>query len=61
MNRTLWFSVLVVLLVFVFEKANAINDSLVFKNGNILVGEIKSMDKGVLIFKTDYSDKDFKQ
>jgi len=35
-------------------------DSLVFKNGNYIVGEIKSMDKGVLIFETDYSDSDFK-
>ncbi len=59
MNRTLWFSVFVVLLFFVFVKANATNDSLVFKNGNIMLGEIKSMDRGVLIFETDYSDKDF--
>ena len=35
-------------------------DSLVFKNGDIMVGEIKSMDKGVLKIETDYSDEDFK-
>src|SRR6188474_1894159 len=35
------------------------NDSLVFKNGNVIVGEIKSMDKGVLTIETDYSKKDF--
>lgn len=36
------------------------NDSLVFSNGNIVVGEVKSMDKGVLQIETDYSDADFK-
>jgi hypothetical protein len=35
------------------------NDSLVFKTGDTMVGEIKSMDRGVLRFETDYSDKDF--
>lgn len=35
-------------------------DSLIFKNGDIVVGEIKSMALGVLTFKTDYSDSDFK-
>jgi hypothetical protein len=35
-------------------------DSLVFFNGDIMVGEIKSMDKGVLTIETDYSDDDFK-
>lgn len=34
-------------------------DSLFMKNGNIIVGEIKSMDKGVLTIETDYSDSDF--
>lgn len=34
-------------------------DSLVLKNGNVIVGEIKSMDKGVLTIKTGYSKKDF--
>ena len=34
-------------------------DSLVLKNGDIIVGEIKSMDKGVLTIETDYSKKDF--
>ncbi len=35
-------------------------DSLVFKNNNYIIGEIKSMDKGVLLIETDYSDSDFK-
>ena len=36
------------------------NDSLVFENGNVIVGELKSMDRGVIIIETDYSDDDFK-
>ncbi|MEP0714217.1 MAG: hypothetical protein ABJC55_20040, partial [Algoriphagus sp.] len=35
-------------------------DSLLLSNGNLIVGEIKSMDKGVLTIETDYSDSDFK-
>jgi len=35
-------------------------DSLVLVNGNVIVGEIKSMDRGVLTIETDYSDDDFK-
>ena len=34
-------------------------DSLVFTNGNYMTGEIKSMNKGVLIIETAYSDTDF--
>lgn len=35
-------------------------DSLTLKNGDVIVGEIKSMDLGVLQIKTAYSDSDFK-
>ena len=35
-------------------------DSLILMNGNIIVGEFKDMDKGVLAIETDYSDSDFK-
>src|SRR6187431_670545 len=34
-------------------------DSLVMTNGDFMVGEIKSMDKGVLFIETPYSDNDF--
>lgn len=34
-------------------------DSIVFKNGNYIVGEVKSMERSVLEIETDYSDKDF--
>lgn len=36
------------------------SDSLILVNGNVIVGELKSMDKGVAIIETDYSDADFK-
>lgn len=35
-------------------------DSLVLSNGDILVGELKNMDRGVATIETDYSDSDFK-
>ena len=52
-------------LLLIFITSNAISlfgqtDSLVFINGNYIVGELKTMDKGVLTIETDYSDKDFK-
>jgi hypothetical protein len=34
-------------------------DSLHFKSGEFIIGEIKSMDKGILKVETDYSDSDF--
>lgn len=34
-------------------------DSLILVNGDKMIGEVKSMDRGVMTFKTDYSDKDF--
>ena len=42
-----------------FFAANGQKDSLVMNNGDIMVGEIKSMDKGILFIETPYSDKDF--
>lgn len=35
------------------------HDSLILKNGNVIVGEIKSMTNGVLTIETDYSKSDF--
>ena len=34
-------------------------DSLIFKNGNYIVGEIKSMSRNILKIETNYSDADF--
>lgn len=36
------------------------NDTLRLKNGDSMIGELKSMDKGVATVSTDYSDDDFK-
>ena len=36
------------------------SDSLVLNNGNVIVGEAKELNKGVLTMKTNYSDSDFK-
>ena len=51
-----------IILLFSFTRlyASLPDDSLVFKNGNVMVGEIKSMDRGVVVVSTDYSDSDFK-
>lgn len=35
-------------------------DTVYCSNGDILVGELKALDKGVITFETDYSDSDFK-
>ena len=35
-------------------------DTISFKNGDQIIGELKSLDKGVIQFETDYSDSDFK-
>ena len=34
-------------------------DSVIFNNGNIIVGEVKTMDRNVLKIETEYSDADF--
>jgi len=34
-------------------------DSIIFNNGNFLVGEVKTMDRNILKVETDYSDDDF--
>lgn len=39
--------------------AVAQTDSLVFVNGNYIVGEVKGLDRGVLTIETSYSDSDF--
>ncbi|HEX5169260.1 MAG TPA: DUF481 domain-containing protein, partial [Cyclobacteriaceae bacterium] len=51
---------LLVVSVVIFQQATAQTDSIIFKNGNFIVGEIKDLDKGVFTIETDYSDDDFK-
>ncbi len=36
------------------------NDSLILKNGDAIIGELKDLTRGVATFETDYSDSDFK-
>jgi len=48
-----------VFLVFFGWNAQA-QDTISFKNGDQIIGELKSLDRGVITFETDYSDDDFK-
>jgi len=50
----------ILLILFFSSSAFAQNDSLVFTNNNIMVGEVKSLINGVVTIETDYSDSDFK-
>ena len=53
------FGTLILLLTIGNLAVFAQQDSLVMKNKEKLIGEIKSFDEGVLIIETAYSDKDF--
>ncbi len=50
---------LYILLVLITVPARAQIDTLVMKNGDMLIGEIKELQQGVIKMETDYSDKDF--
>ncbi|MEK6479159.1 DUF481 domain-containing protein [Catalinimonas sp. 4WD22] len=45
---------------FIVFAAYAQRDSLLLNNGDVIIGEVKAMDRGVLTIETDYSDSDFK-
>ena len=52
---------LIAIMLFAFSLSSyAQVDSLILNNGDVIVGELKDMDKGVLTIETDYSDSDFK-
>ena len=51
--------ILVLILLFSSVNLYSQTDTLISIDNNVLVGEIKSMEKGVLTMKTKYSDKDF--
>lgn len=53
-------SFLIVIAILSTAYAYSQNDSLVLKNGDIIIGELKDMNRGVVTFETDYSDSDFK-
>ena len=46
-------------LLLITQAIKAQVDSLQFKSGEFVIGEIKSMDKGIIKVETDYSDSDF--
>ncbi len=50
-----------ILLLFIFTFFNLLaqNDKVYTNTGDVLIGEIKSMSRGVLVFDTDYADKEF--
>ena len=52
--------VLLLLLVVITGLSVNAQDIIKLKNGNILNGEVKDMDRGVLTIETPYSDSDFK-
>ncbi len=56
MKKTL----LIVIALLSITVAFAQNDSLILNNGDVIIGEIKHMDRGVVTIETDYSDSDFK-
>jgi len=41
-------------------QVSAQTDSLILNNGDVIVGKIKNLNKGVIQIETDYSDSDFK-
>lgn len=46
-------------LIFISVQVSAQKDSLTFTTGDYVLGEISSMQRGVLVIETDYSDSDF--
>jgi len=54
------YSISILVLLVITTMVSAQTDSLLFRNGNYMVGEVKSMDKNVVTVKTKYSDSDFK-
>ncbi|MBN2172524.1 MAG: DUF481 domain-containing protein [Bacteroidales bacterium] len=54
-----YFFISIFLLLFSTQIIKAQSDSLIFKNGNYIVGKIKTLDRNILKIETDYSDDDF--
>lgn len=55
MNKLL----LLAIVLIAFNLNGFSQDTISFNNGDKIVGELKSLDKGVIKFKTGYSDSDF--
>ena len=54
------FLLLALLIITSISTIKAQNDSLILLNKDVIIGEAKSMDRGVLTYDTDYADSDFK-
>jgi len=52
-------SIFLILLLFLANTIFAVNDTLIVSNGDVLVGEIKTMERSIVKMETDYSDSDF--
>jgi len=53
-------SIIISLILIISFHASSQTDSITFHNGNYMVGQVKTMTRGVLTVKTPYSDSDFK-
>ncbi len=51
--------IIILLMIATLTTFAAEPDSVIFTNDNYVVGEVKSMQRGVLMMETPYSDKDF--
>jgi hypothetical protein len=54
-----WRAVLLAAVLVAASSALAQRDSLILKNGDVIVGELKSLDAGVVTMETGYSKHDF--
>ena len=59
-KRHAYFVLLVFFALFSSGLMGQVSDTLVMDNGNMLIGELKVMNKGVVTLKTKYSENDFK-
>ena len=59
LNKRVHFLLTSAILLCFVAAITAQTDSLILSNGNVMVGEMKSMSQGVLIMKTPYSKVDF--
>lgn len=50
---------LVLFFGFVYALGFAQNDTIYFKNKDVIVGELKSLSSNIIVVKTEYSDSDF--
>ena len=53
-------AIIILITLLKYEASKAQSDSLIFSNGEMVIGEIKKMDRGVVTIETFYSDSDFK-